>query len=110
MGRRVAVAVFAISLTVACGAVAACPPQPAKTHPVKPPTQAHRYAHGNNCVDLNAVPQIGAQIVAREPAPAKAPGYQPPATLKYEGPTVGMTKLDPGVRPAPTVGYKWNLE
>ena len=104
MKPRIAVAVFTSIALVASGALAACPPQSKKPHPNKP------RAHAKNCVDLGSVPQIGAQIVAREPAPAKPRGYQPPAERGYEGPTVGLTKLEPGVRPAPTVGYKWNLE
>jgi hypothetical protein len=103
---RVAFAVF-ISVGIAAGgAMAACPDNnPPKTQTAKKqkPTE--------NCVNLSTVPQISAQVVAAEPAPqAKAPSYTAPTPANYEGPTLGMSKPDPGVRPVPTVGYKWSLE
>jgi hypothetical protein len=104
MAPRIAFTVFLGVAVAASGAFAACPPHPANGHPDK------THSHTNHCVDLNAVPQISAQIVAGEPAPAKAPASQPQADQKYEGPTIGVTKPDPGVRPTPTVGYRWNLE
>lgn len=105
MKPRIAIAVFASVALAAGGAVATCPPQPNKVHADKSRARTH------GCVDLNVVPQIGAQIVAREPAPKKPPpSYAPAAPTRYEGPTVGLTKPEPGVRPAPTIGYKWNLE
>jgi hypothetical protein len=102
----IAVAVFASAALAACGAFAACLSHPAKTHAAK------SHAQADTCVDLNTVPQISAQIVGREPAaPAAKPAYEPPSTpALYEGPTLGMTKPDPGVRPTPTVGYHWNLQ
>jgi hypothetical protein len=65
-----------------------------------------------NCVNLSEVPQISAGIVASEPAPAapKAPAYMDPTAAKYEGPTLGMVKPDPGVKAVPTIGYKWSLQ
>jgi outer membrane murein-binding lipoprotein Lpp len=107
MKPPIAVALFVGATVVASGALAACPSHSTKTHTVK----SHRLA--NNCVDLNAVPQITSQIVAGEPvaSAAKSPAYEPLSTpSKYEGPTLGMTKTEPGVRPSPTVGYRWNLE
>jgi hypothetical protein len=105
MVPRIAFAVFLSAALAAGGALGACP-EPVKTHPVK----AHPQANG--CVDLNAVPQISAQVVGREPlAPiAKSPAYALPESGPYEGPTLGMAKPDPGVRPTPTVGYHWSLE
>jgi hypothetical protein len=102
---RVAFAVF-ISLALAHGvATAACPSNPPKNHQ----TKAH--AQPDNCVNLNAVPQISANIVAAEPRPAaKPPTYAQPTSAPYEGPTLGMAKPDPGVRAVPTVGYHWSLE
>jgi hypothetical protein len=104
MAPCIAFTVFLGIAVAASGALAACPPHPANPHPDKP------HSHADHCVDLNAVPQISAQIVASEPAPAKAAAAQPQPTEKYEGPTIGVTKPDPGVRPTPTVGYHWNLE
>jgi hypothetical protein len=108
MFPRLAFAVFTGLVLIGTGAFAACPPEPVKPHhaPSKTKPQA------NNCFDLNGVPEISAHVVAAEPATAipKAPGYVPPEPTKYEGPTLGMTKPDPGVRPAPTVGYHWSLE
>ena len=104
---RIAFAVFLSAVLFADVAQAACavnPPhantQHAKKHPPK-----------GDCLNLTAVPQISAGVVASEPAPVvKAPSYTPPAQNPYEGPTVGMTKPDPGVRAVPTVGYHWSLE
>ena len=107
MTRRLAFAVFVSIALATAGAVAACPPEYPKTHP---PSKPHPQA--NNCVDLNAVPQISEHVVAAEPPvpPSKAPAYVAPTPAQYEGPTLGMTKPDPGVRPAPTIGYHWSLE
>ncbi|HZK92070.1 MAG TPA: hypothetical protein VFC56_18160 [Stellaceae bacterium] len=106
MKPRIAIAVFVSVALAASGGLAACPSHPPKTHRAKPRPQA------NNCVDLNAVPQITSQIVAGEPAApvAKTPAYEPLSASKYEGPTLGIIKPQPGARPAPTVGYHWNLE
>ena len=106
---RVAFAVFISIMTVAGGAMAACP----DTQPNQPKTQAAKKQHkpAENCFNLMSVPQISAQVVAAEPAPqVKAPTYTAPTQANYEGPTLGMSKPDPGVRPVPTVGYKWSLE
>jgi hypothetical protein len=64
-----------------------------------------------NCIDLNGVPQISARIAGAEPAPVvKEPTYSLPTTGPYDGPTLGMTKSDPGMKlPAPTIGYHWQL-
>lgn len=106
MNPRIAFAMFIAVALAAAGAFAACPQegQKPKTHAAKP-----RPADG--CFDLNAVPQISDHIVAGEPAvrAAKTP-YSPPDALRYEGPTLGLSKLEPGVKPAPTVGYHWSLE
>ena len=40
----------------------------------------------------------------------KTPVYGDPASPAYQGPTLGLTKPDPGVRAAPVIGYKWSLE
>jgi hypothetical protein len=103
---RIAFAVFVSLALSGAGALAACPVASSKAHPAK------THAQANNCVNLSAVPQISAQVVAGEQAPAvvKAPAYADPSPARYEGPTLGLTKLDPSVRPAPTIGYHWNLE
>jgi hypothetical protein len=104
---RIALAIF-ISITLAGGgAIAACPDTPKKPHdhPAKAQTQA------DNCINLSAVPQISAGVVAAEPPPAAKPlTYSTPEPAKYEGPTFGFSKPDPGVKPVPTVGYHWSLE
>jgi hypothetical protein len=106
---RIAFAVSIAMMLAGGGAVAACPDTP-KTDPAKTHSAKTR-AKTDNCVDFDAVPQISAHIVANEPAPpVKAPSYEAPATKAYEGPTLGMTKPDPGVKPTPTVGYHWSLE
>jgi len=73
--------------------------------------QAKKHPPADNCLNLTAVPQISAGVVAAEPAPAvKQPGYTAPTESPYQGPTLGMSKPDPGVKPIPTVGYHWSLE
>jgi hypothetical protein len=101
---HIAVAVFVSITLAAAGALAACPTDHPKTPPPKTKPQS------NNCVDFNVVPQISAHVVANEPAPPKTPAYTPPVPAQYEGPTLGMAKPDPGVRPTPTIGYHWSLE
>jgi hypothetical protein len=103
---RITFAVFIGLSLSAVGAMAACPNTPSKGHPTK------THQSGDNCVNLSTVPQISAEVVGGEPAAAvvKAPAYELPSSGPYEGPTAGMAKLDPGVKPAPTVGYHWNLQ
>lgn len=103
---RIAFAVFISAFLAGTAAGAACPGDQPKSHP----TKSHKQA--DNCVDLNAVPQISAGVVNAEPMPtaAKAPTYSVPTTGPYEGPTLGLTKPEPGVRATPTVGYHWTLE
>jgi len=110
MGQRIAFAVFVGAILASTGALAACPAPPA------PPKDHHAKAQkpSNDCVDFNALPQISEHIVAAEPAaaPIKAIPAAPPDPLNsvYNGPTLGLSKPEPGVRPAPTVGYKWSLD
>ncbi|HTZ36097.1 MAG TPA: hypothetical protein VMB84_08735 [Stellaceae bacterium] len=105
MTRRIPVAVAFVAAVVATAAQGACPVEQLKSHARKPLPAA------NNCVDLGSVPQISAQVVAGEPAPTKTTVAAPPAaTAPYEGPTVGMTKPDPGVRATPIIGYHWSLD
>jgi hypothetical protein len=103
---RVAFAVFISAALAGGGVMAACPDsQPKKAH------QSKKHPQTDACVNLTGVPQISADVVAAEPAPAvKAPTYTEPTPAKYEGPTLGMSKPDPGVKPVPTVGYHWSLE
>jgi hypothetical protein len=118
MGRvALAVCVGAASV-VAGGALAACPDLP----PPTPQTQvqqtqfqfqqAKKSAKNPPCVSLSALPQISAQVVATAPAPAaKQPTYEGlPQAAPYQGPQLGLTKPDPGVKPVPTVGFHWSLE
>jgi len=111
MGQRAA---FAIIAVLACTAMAggdaraACPVQSAAPH-----DRAKLHKPVKGCVDLNAVPQISEQIVSREPlaVPGKTPMPPPDVdNTPYTGPRLGLTKPEPGVRPAPTVGYKWALD
>jgi hypothetical protein len=101
---RVAFAVF-ISAALAGGSAMAACPDSQKVH------QSKKHPQTDTCVNLTGVPQISADVVAAEPAPAaKVPTYTEPTPAKYEGPTLGMSKPDPGVKPVPTVGYHWSLE
>lgn len=107
MKPRIALAVFLGVGLISAGTVAACPAQ----HPKKPHT-AKAHPSPNGCVDLQTLPQISATIAGHEPTAPVAKGadaIDQPAS-PYEGPTVGLTKPNPGVFPAPTVGYKWSLE
>jgi len=103
---RIAFAVFAcIALADAGMAFADCRTAPVTGHPSKKQVQSA------GCVNLSGVSEITAGVVAAEPAPAvNRQGYSPPTQGGYEGPTLGLTKPDPGVRPVPTVGYHWRLE
>jgi hypothetical protein len=104
---RIAFAVF-LSLSLAGSAALAGCPNPSKAHTAKARAEAQNCA---SRVNLGAVPAISANVVANEPAPmVKSPTYTDPKPLPYEGPTLGMSKPDPGVRAVPTVGYKWSLE
>jgi hypothetical protein len=100
---RIALPVF-ITIFLACSAAtAACPVAEPNSR------QAKAHPQADDCVNLGGVPQISANIVAAEPAPAvKAPTSPVPAATPYEGPTLGMAK--PGVRSVPTIGYHWNLQ
>ena len=107
---RIAFAVLIGTFLLAGNAIAACPNDPPVKGQPKAPSAKSR-AVASNCVDFNTVSQISANIVAAEPRPAaQAPKYTVPTQAPYEGPTLGMTKPDPGVRAIPTVGYHWSLE
>ena len=87
-------------------ALAACPAPPAH-----PSTHAKAHKATGGCIDLNALPQIAANIVAAEPMPA--PKASAPTKFEdkpYTGPKVGFIKPEPGVKPTPTVGYHWSLD
>ena len=102
---RIAFAVFISTLLVAGAATADCLSDP----PTGQPAKARK--HHEDCVNLTAVPQISASVVAAEPAPVIKPRTPvDPTPAVYQGPTLGMTKPDPGVKPTPTVGFKWSLE
>ena len=104
---RIAFAVWMSAVFFAGMAQAGCVVTSANTHG----HWAKKAVPANNCLNLMGVPQISAGVVAAEPAPpVKAPSYAPPASVPYEGPTLGMSKPDPGVKPTPTVGYHWSLE
>lgn len=105
---RVGFVVFVSLVLIGSAALAACPPSTAKALTAKQRAEATRCA---NRVNLGAVPAISANVVAGEPAPAvAAPTYTDRKPGPYEGPTLGMSKPDPGVRAVPTVGYHWSLE
>jgi hypothetical protein len=105
---RIAFAVFMGAILFAGMAQAACTVNPPTTNT----QQAKKHPPTDNCLNLTAVPQISAGVVAAEPAPtAKTPSYTLPGDgVTYQGPTLGMSKPDPGVKPIPTVGYHWSLE
>lgn len=106
MKQRIAAAVFLSVVLAGAGALAACPaPQ---DHP-KPQAKVRKSANG--CIDFNSLPQLSATIIANEPLPARkvAPPVNPD-DKPYNGPTLGVTKPDPGVRPIPTLGYHWSLD
>lgn len=106
--KRIAFAVFVGVALAGCDAVAACPPTMAKPHTAKERALAARCAHE---VNLGGVPEISQNVVAAEPAPVvQKPTYSDPKPAAYEGPTLNLTKPEPGVRPVPTVGYRWSLE
>jgi hypothetical protein len=85
-------AILAASLLCGNGAVAACPPGSAR-----------------NCVNLDSVPQISQQIVAKEHvAPAAKGAPNTGADAPYTGVTVGVPKNSTG-RGA-TVGYRWAFD
>ncbi len=106
MNRYIAFAVFLGIVLAGTGAFAACPAPP--SHP-KPQAKSQKTHQG--CIDLNGLPQISANIVAIEPLPTrKAAAPINPDDKPYNGPTLSLTKPNPGVRPAPTVGYHWSLD
>src|ERR1700722_7498408 len=108
--RRIAFAIFAGAVLTGAGAIAACPVEPVK--PAAPTSRhAKQRSRVDNCVNLNAVPQISATIAGAQPPPAaKAPAYSDPASPPYQGPTLGLTKPEPSVRATPMIGYHWSLE
>ena len=89
---RVSILYAAAALLCSAAAEGACPPG-----------QKH------DCViNLDAVPQISQQIVAKEGvAPAAKTVPSAGSATPYTGPTIGIT---PTVRKAPTVGYRWSFD
>ena len=105
MGRVAFAVLISVILAGASSAMAAC----LDTQPQSP--QAKKSNANAPCVNLGAVPQISAQVVAGEPAPLVKPrSYEGPPVQTYEGPRLGLTKPEPGVRPVPTVGLHWTLD
>lgn len=91
MHTRLSAVTIAAILINGSAALAACPP-----------------GQTRNCVNFDLVPQISEQIVSQEPSAAGAnAGPRAKADTPYTGPTVGIA---PGVRRAPTVGYRWALQ
>jgi hypothetical protein len=108
---RIAFAVFIGTFLIGGNAIAACVANPPANSQTNKARTTKARTPSDYCVDLNTVPQISANIVATEPAPAiKPPTYSVPTTGPYEGPTLGMAKPDPGVKPTPTIGYHWQLQ
>lgn len=106
--KHIAFAVFVSIALAGFGARAACRPTSTKPHTAKERALAARCAKE---VNLGGVPEISANVVDSEPAPViKKSTYSDPKPAPYEGPTLNLTKPDPGVRPVPTVGYHWSLE
>jgi hypothetical protein len=110
MRQRIPLAVFFGAILASAGVFAACPAQPVQ--PKDPHAKVHKQS--DDCVDFNALPQISEHIVAAEPSsvPVKTTPEAPPVSddPAYNGPTLGLSKPNPGIRPAPTVGYKWSLD
>lgn len=99
--RRIAFPLFITIFLAGSSAMAACPAAQPNSH------QAKARPPAGDCVDLGGVPQISANIVAAEPAPAvKAPTST--TQTPYEGPTVGVAKSSG--KSVPTIGYHWNLQ
>ncbi|HEX3535932.1 MAG TPA: hypothetical protein VHU15_04125 [Stellaceae bacterium] len=99
MNARVSIAVIAVALLCGGGVNAACPPGETK-----------------GCakldlkkVDLNMVPEVSEQIVARERSAGAKKAGPPEAAAKdpYTGPTLGVSDR---VRRAPVVGYHWSID
>ena len=106
MRQRIAFAVLLSAVLASTGALAACPAP--KTHP-KPHEKAQKPL--SSCLNFNDLPQISADIVAIEPLPAPKPAT--PFDLgdkPYTGPSLGLTKPEPGVKPTPTFGYHWSMD
>jgi hypothetical protein len=106
MKQSIAAAVFVSVVLAGVGALAACPAQ--QNHPTP---QAKARMPANGCVDFGSLPQLSATIIANEPLPARK--VTPPVNpddKPYNGPTLGLTKPDPGVKPIPTFGYHWSLD
>jgi len=102
MRKRIALTASVGTVLLSAAALAACPP-----------TGAQSKTHGtlSSCLDLSTVPQISGKIVAAQPLPpAKAITPIDLDDKPYTGPKVGLTKPEPGVRPAPTLGYHWSLD
>ena len=91
MHTRLSAATIAAIFVTGSAALAACPP-----------------GQTRNCVNFDLVPQVSQQIVAEEPSAASPKaGPRVKDEKPYTGPTVGIA---PGVRRAPTVGYRWALQ
>jgi hypothetical protein len=106
MRQPIAFAALLGAVLISTGAIAACPVQPAN-----PKANAKPHKPPSGCVNLDGLPQISASVVAVEPLPArKAPTPYNLDNKPYNGPTLGLTKPDPGVKPTPTVGYRWSLD
>ena len=105
MGRVAFAMLVSAMLVGPGGALAACPDG-------QPQSQQKKKSNANPpCVSLGAVPQISAQVVAGEPAPAVKPrSYEGLPSTTYDGPRLGLTKPEPAVRPVPTVGFHWSLD
>jgi hypothetical protein len=98
---RIAFPVFITIFLAGSAATAACPVAQPNGHQVKARPQA------DDCVNLGGVPQISANIVAAEPAPA-VKAQTSTASTPYEGPTVGVAQSSG--KSVPTVGYHWTLQ
>src|ERR1700761_6699753 len=98
---RIAFAVFVSLVLAGSASLGACGPISAKPLTAKERLQAK---HCADRVNLGTVPALSADVAAAEPAPVvKPPTYVDQKPGAYEGPTIGMSKPDPGVRAVPTV-------
>lgn len=90
MRATVWIAIIAASVFGIGAASAACPPGQSK-----------------NCVDLDSLPQITQQIVAKDSVVGSPKAVPFPSdSTTYSGPTVGVSSM---ARRAPTVGYRWSI-
>jgi len=103
----IAVVLFISAAFIGTSALGACPPDNAKPQS----SVAKKTPTKRDCLNLDTLPQISDHVAsAKRPTTKARSTYVPPSEQKYEGPTLGLTKPEPGVMPVPVIGYRWSLE